>query len=268
MQKAINLYFPQYQGSGPDNAIAIGAETLFEHFSKTLNFTKINCSKNTSAINKNIFSYDVILENFLEAKNIIEKHNPEKIFLLGGDCSTELSAVSWLNQKYQGDLLVIWFDAHGDLNTPESSLSHNLNGMPLRTLLGDGDQTIVANLFSILKIEQVILAGARDLDKAEVDFIQETKLNYLPVENLKVNLMEMTQRMKNKFSNIYIHCDLDVIDPNDVPYVKSVTANGIKLADLIELINSLNKEFNVVGQSLTEYTGREFISDINNLIAK
>ncbi len=262
----LNLYFPQYQGSGANNAIAIGAETLFQNFSKKLNFTNVECSQNISEIKNGIFSYDVLLENFLISKKIIEKESPQKIFLLGGDCSAELSIVSWLNQKYQNDLLVVWFDAHGDLNTPESSRSKNLNGMPLRTLVGEGDKAMVDNLFSILKIEQVVLAGARDLDQAEIDFIKQEKLICLDPENFENNFSETINKLKSKFTNVYIHCDLDAIDPVDMPYVKSITPNGLPLKTVQNCIQYLKSNFNIVGQSLTEYTGREFIEEIEDLI--
>lgn len=262
----LNLYFPQYQGSGPENSISTGAETLYKYFSQEFSFTKVECFQNISSVDNNIFSYDILLENFLSAKNIIKNESPEKIFLLGGDCSTELSVVSWLNHKYQNDLLVIWLDAHGDLNTPESSYSKNLNGMPLRTLLGEGDDIIVSNLFSILNVEQVVLAAARDLDEAEINFIEQSGLKHLGIPEFKTNFINLIQTLKTRFSNVYIHCDLDVIDPSDVPYVKSVTPNGIKLYDLIELIHILKQEFNIVGQSLTEYTGKEFIPELKELI--
>ena len=85
---------------------------------------------------------------------------PERPLVLGGCCCSHVGAVEGLATRHER-LAVVWFDAHGDLNTPESSPSGNLWGMPLRMLV-DGD---------IVAPADVALVGARNLDPPEEEFI-------------------------------------------------------------------------------------------------
>jgi arginase len=62
-----------------------------------------------------------------------------------------MAPISYLNKLYGGDLAVVWFDAHGDLNSPATSVSQNFHGMPLRCLLGDGEETLKSACFSLLR---------------------------------------------------------------------------------------------------------------------
>ena len=61
--------------------------------------------------------------------------SPDKLFTLGGGCDADVPCLLYLNEEYRGDLTVIWFDAHGDLNTPEESATSLFYGMPLRSLM-------------------------------------------------------------------------------------------------------------------------------------
>ncbi|MGY0038106.1 arginase family protein [Pedobacter sp. NJ-S-72] len=97
-------------------------------------------------------------------KDIISEIHPTKISTIGGDCGIEIMPISYLNKIYNGNLSIIWIDAHADLNTPESSPSKTFHGMPLRTLLGDGNKQFKELLFSTIKPEQISFIGLRDLD--------------------------------------------------------------------------------------------------------
>jgi hypothetical protein len=91
---------------------------------------------------------------------------PERPLILGGCCCAHIGAVEGLAAR-QGRLSLIWFDAHGDLNTVESSPSGNLWATPLRTLIDSG----------AVEADDVALVGARNLDPPEEEFIQKTALH-------------------------------------------------------------------------------------------
>jgi arginase family enzyme len=90
---------------------------------------------------------------------------PERPVVLGGCCCVHIGAVEGLTARHER-VAVLWLDAHGDLNTPESSPSGNPWGMPLRTLIEDG----------AVAIDDVALIGARDLDPPEEDYIERNGL--------------------------------------------------------------------------------------------
>src|SRR5260370_10128057 len=97
------------------------------------------------------------------AHHLLKKNNPRRIFPLGGDCGIDVVPISFLNKRYDGDLAVIWLDAHADANTPQSSPSKTFHGMALRTLLGEGVPQLAAASFSTLLPLQTFLAAVRDL---------------------------------------------------------------------------------------------------------
>ena len=121
----------------------------------------------TLKVENKILGYSPILQQLTKVRETIWQHNPDRLFVIGGDCSIDIAPISFLNHKYARDLAVIWIDAHADLNTPASSPSHHFHGMPLRVLLGEGDAKIIELSDSVLSSKQVFLVGARDFDPPE-----------------------------------------------------------------------------------------------------
>lgn len=133
----------------------------------------------------------VVEEDSLRSQTLaLASDLPVRPLVLGGCCCSHVGAVEGLAARHER-LGVIWFDAHGDLNTPETSPSSNAWGMPLRMLIDAGD----------VDPQDVTLLGARNLDPPETEFIAETgirqELGALPDE-------------------IYVAVDLDVIRPGDL----------------------------------------------------
>jgi arginase len=255
-----NLYllFPQWQGSGLSQELYEGAK-LLQHDLSNFTFTEVDVSlSNNLETEKQILGYPFIKQQLNSAINTIEKHNPEKIFTIGGDCAVELAPVSYLNKKYDEKLGVVWFDAHGDLNTPSSSPSKEFHGMPLRTLLNEGDQAMKEMLSSKLSPKQIFLAGIRDLDDPEKIYIKDNNVSVFNVEDLLKEDISLIESIRAKgFEKIYIHIDLDVLEPNEFPSVKCPTAQGLPTENLLELIRRLKNIFSVVGASVVEFSPKE-----------
>lgn len=93
----------------------------------------------------------------------------------GGDCGVEVAPVERAIGRYGEELVVVWLDAHGDLNTPASSPSGSFHGMVLRALLGEGAPSL--RPLRTLTPRQVVLAGARALDPAERDFVRVRRVS-------------------------------------------------------------------------------------------
>lgn len=237
---------PQWQGSGFTDELYSGAFTLKGYF-KDQSFAEIALSDESLERINNINGYKPILSQTLAFKNLIKRHQPIKTTTLGGDCGIDLMPVSWLNKVYQGDLCLIWIDAHGDINSPESSPSKNFHGMPVRTLLGEGDEKFVSALFSTLNTNQLLLVGMRSLDPPEEKFIKQ--------KDILVSPLCSYERIKDKvscFGNVYIHLDLDVLDILEFPHTRLASTKGFKIKDLFDLIISLKTHHHVVGFCITE----------------
>ena len=165
-----------------------------------------------------------IAEQTLAAQIESTAHNlPVRPLILGGCCCSHVGAVRELARRH-GRLAVVWLDAHGDLNTPESSPSGNQWGMPLRMLVDAGD----------VAPEDVTLLGARNLDAPEVAFIEaagiRTELGPLP-------------------GAVYVAVDGDVGDPDELD-VFMPEPDGLALSELEQLLASLPRP---IGAGLTGF---------------
>jgi arginase len=167
---------------------------------------------------------------------------------IGGDCGVELASVAHVAD--QGEVALVWFDAHGDLNSPESSTSSTFNGMVLRTLLGEGTPGLVPA--RPIKPANVVLVGARELDPPEDDYLAETKIPLLDAEGVTPKKLVAAVR-KTGASRVYLHIDLDVLDPSEFEGLDSPVPFGLSAASLVELIRAVRAEFELAGAGITEF---------------
>lgn len=255
--KTLNLVFPQWQDSGRTNELYRGAQLIKEQLLKDIQYVEVPVVElEELEMEHRIIGFKSVLRQLLSAREIVEKHQPSKINTVGGGCGVEVLPISYLNQKYE-NLGILWFDAHGDINTPEDSESNHphanfFHGMPLRTLLGEGEQSIVEVAFSKIQTSQIIYCGVRDLDPPEVEFIKENTISLLKVDDVTIEMVKH-ELEKRKIHNVYIHIDLDVLDSKEFPWTKCPTLNGLSLDRLTTVVHDIYEAFNVVGTSILEF---------------
>jgi arginase len=168
--------------------------------------------------------------------------------VIGGDCGVDLGAITHAASRHK--LAVVWFDAHGDLNTPESSPSGAFGGMVLRTLLGDGPEALLPA--TPLETTQIVLAGTRSLDSDEQQFIAENGIRTLPPEQLTPGALADAIRTTGADS-LYVHVDLDVLDPSEFGALSAPQPFGITVADLINLIREAKATLPLVGAGIAQF---------------
>jgi arginase family enzyme/GNAT superfamily N-acetyltransferase len=161
---------------------------------------------------------------------------------VGGDCGVELAPIAAAVRRHGDRLAVVWFDAHGDLNTPESSPSGAFHGMVLRTLLGEGPAALVPD--RPLRPAQVVLAGVRALDPAERDYAER-----LPIVTDPESLVAAVGAAEA----VYVHIDLDVLDPAEFASVGTPEPGGLTPARVAAMVAALAEGFEIVGLGVTEY---------------
>lgn len=258
MKGQFNLFYPEWQGYGSHQEVFHGAHHFCRHVGASLKYEQVEVSESEELKKEGgIIGRSSLLRMMERANNILTQANPAQTFMIGGTCACEIVPVSYLNQKYDGDMAVFWFDAHGDLNTPDSSPSSRLHGMPLRSLLGEGDSQVLSHVSRILKPEQVALVGARDLDQGEKTYVAQ---NNIPVfkPNSPSHLSELVDFAKTAgFRNAYIHFDLDVLEPTEFPHVLVPVADGLGIQNAIDGLSLIRDNFSVVGCSIVEYCPKE-----------
>ncbi|MEW7291489.1 arginase family protein [Aquimarina sp. 2304DJ70-9] len=247
----MKIYFPQWQGSGTGKDIESGAKAILEYLNdaafKKILLSDIRAGKNGTQ-KYHINNYDAIVEQLMRLKKEIDHIQPKNIKTIGGDCGLEIVPVSYLNQKYP-NLGVIWFDAHADINRPCDSPSCNFHGMPLRTLLGEGEENMNSLLFSTIKASQIHYIGVRDIDQTEQERIDAENI-YAPIN---VDIVDLIQTLASKkITHLYLHFDFDCLEPSDYDKTYYQVPNGLKISDAEKYITALNTNFTIVGSSVLE----------------
>jgi arginase len=166
--------------------------------------------------------------------------------VVGGDCGVELGAIGHA-LRTDPDVCVVWFDAHGDLNTAESSPSSAFSGMVLRTVLGDADPLVAPE--TALQPGRAVLVGARALDDGEVDYIESTGIALVPAEDAAAQTV-VDAVAATGASSVYLHVDLDVLDPADIAGVSSAEPFGMRMDAVLAALTALRQRFTVVGGSI------------------
>ncbi|GAA3601571.1 hypothetical protein GCM10022419_102360 [Nonomuraea rosea] len=170
----------------------------------------------------------------------------------GGDCGVELEPVAAARRRYGDRLVVVWFDAHGDLNTPESSPSGAYHGMVLRALTGEGPEGLVAG--EPVEARQIVLAGVRDLDAAEAAFVEAHGVRHLSVVDADALLAGIeASGPAGGEAAVYVHIDFDVLDPRIFESVGCPTPGGMQPDHLLALVRAVAGRFEVAGLGLMEY---------------
>jgi arginase len=157
--------------------------------------------------------------------------------VLGGDHSIAIgtcSGVSDFFRKQSKKIGCLWLDAHGDMNTPESSPSGNVHGMPLASLVGYGAPELVELLGYKPKVEprNVAIVGVRDLDTKERRLVKDSGVHALTMRDIDERGMREVMSEALRFATddtegIAVSVDMDLIDPSDAPGVGTPVRGGI-----------------------------------------
>jgi arginase family enzyme len=158
---------------------------------------------------------------------------PERPLVLGGCCCAHVGAVRGLAGR-GGRLGVVWLDAHGDLNTPETSPSGNAWGMSFRMLLDDG----------VVRQDDVALVGARSLDPPEVEFMAKTGID------------DSLERALAGVDAVYVALDLDVLDPADAD-VFFPEPEGLRVAQVESVLRDVTSRAGLAGIGVTGHLAEE-----------
>lgn len=165
---------------------------------------------------------------------------------IAGDCCTAIGVLGGL-QRAGINPYLIWFDAHGDFNTWETTPSGFLGGMPLAMLTGRGDQYLLeVNQVHPLKDEKVILTDARDLDPGEREAVEDSQICYLKDPQ---SLLEW----KLPRGPFWVHFDTDVIDPEECPAMNYPAPRGPGVDALGKIFRFLKRKGQIRALSLSSW---------------
>ena len=263
-EKTMRLLFPQWQG-GNNPPYYLGAQLLaWLAPNSTGDIDVVPAEPPTEANqpqNENgIMARSAILEQSRAARRIIDGRKPDKIVVFGGDCSSDLAPFAYLNERYGGELSVLWLDAHPDVSSPGQQ--RNANTMVLGNLLGYGDAEFVKEVKAPLRPEKVMFAGLQKTSPVDTDFIESMGIRRAAPEELAENSALITQWLVDTNAKyLAIHVDLDVLDPKlirSVVFPKMMPPDGIfkkgmTIQQLQRLIADVSILSDVVGMGIVEF---------------
>lgn len=174
--------------------------------------------------------------------------------VLGGDHSIAIGTVSGVSEFFRGrdeKVGLIWVDAHGDMNTPDSSPTGNIHGMPLATLLGMGHPRLVEMGGYAPKVarENVCLIGIRDIDEIERKNIKQSGIHAYTMRDVDERGMRAIMQEAIGFAQagtagFHVSFDLDGMDPRDVPGTGTPVKGGISWREanlLMEMVSDTGR---------------------------
>lgn len=160
---------------------------------------------------------------------------------IGGDCAVSAAAVA--HAAGRGDVALVWFDAHPDLNAPATSPSGAFAGMVLRSLVDDGT----------VPPERTFLAGARSWDPGEEAFAAETGIRAFSVDELGDPAALVDAVAASGAGSVYLHIDLDVLDPAEFSGLLDPEPFGLPASGLVAAIGALTARLPLAGATIAAY---------------
>lgn len=264
----IRLIYPQWQGG---NISSLVSDLSIEDSSKgyilgsfLLNFLAPETKNKTYTVpidkkiskrqeKEGILDYKIIIKQSKKALEIIKKANPDKILTFGGECSTSVIPFTYLNKKYNNDTAVIWIDAHPDITLPYDNYN-GYHAMAVSAIMGKVNKNINKILPSFIDPSKILFLGLRDWEREEIKIRQkEYKIKHLINKDINKNSNKILSWIKSTGAkNVMIHFDLDVLDPKEIIAAVGVVPCGLKINEVIRIINDISKEYNLIALTIAE----------------
>lgn len=245
----------QWQGSGRGERYPIGAERLKRILaSQDLLVPGISYHATARQAEQGVINSEIVRANFTALETLLRQRQvTDCLYNLGCDCSGEIIPIAYLNEIHGGNLKVLWFDAHPDLNTTKADVARSMHGMALRTILGEGPAAFRHFVRMPVRPENVILLGARSIDPGEETCIAAKRIRTISPADMARPPSEILPDEQLGQGPIFVHVDYDVLDPDHHPHTAFPEPGGLDIDVLTAWLASIRGRANVVGWGLTEY---------------
>jgi arginase len=171
--------------------------------------------------------------------------------VLSGNCNAAIGVIAGLGRGTG----VVWLDAHGDFNTPQTTMSGFLDGMTLATATGRCWAEMARNIegFEPVPDQAVVLLGARDLDPGEETALARSKVVRLSAEAAQIRIQSVLQSLAGEMDQFYLHLDLDALDPSEGRANSYSARGGFSAASLLALLSTIAGELPIKALTIAGY---------------
>ncbi len=191
--------------------------------------------------------------NRLLAEQIRSTTNKTFPIVLAGNCNSCLGTLAGIGQSQLG---IVWFDAHGDFNTPETTISGFFDGMGLAMATGLCWRALLKTIpgFHPIPEANVLHIGARDLDLEEQRLLEQSEVEVIrPDESVHKAVDAALNKLKDKVSRIYLHIDLDILDTGEALPNHLAVPGGLSVEVVEEFIGMVKERFEVCAGAITSF---------------
>jgi arginase len=178
-----------------------------------------------------------------------------KIFpiVLAGNCNSCLGTLAGIGQDQLG---IVWFDAHGDFNTPETTLSGFLDGMGLAMATGRCWRPLLGTIpgFRPVPEANIVHIGARDLDPEEERLLQQSEIRIVrPGENIRKAIDAIFNELRDKVTRVYLHVDMDILDTGEALPSQLAVPGGLSVEFVEDIIGMAKEGFELSAGAITSF---------------
>ena len=267
--KTIRLVYPQWQGGDIAHWITEvkdpeQASRGYYLGAKLLNFlapdngqetytVPVATDKIERKVTDGILDKEALIAQTRAALDILKITHPDKIVTLGGECSASVVPFTYLADKYKDDVAMVWIDAHPDITLPGNAYT-GYHAMAVTACMGLGDKQLVSELPMKLDPSKILFVGLRDWERDEIKARQEQYgIQHLTPEDVRENSDAIRQWLQScGASKVVIHFDMDVLDPAEIIAAVGVVPDGMKIAEVVRVINDIGQEKDIVGLTVAE----------------
>ena len=266
--KTLRLIFPQWQG-GNNPPYYFGAKLLAwlapEHVGPVEEVPVLPADGTLLTHEEGIVARSTLVAHQRAARRLIEKHIPDKLVVLGGDCLVDLAPFAYLNERYDGEMAVLWIDSHPDISTAEQ-LPHG-HAMVLANLLGASDKALAGEVKVPLKADNVLYVGVHSPSAWEANEMARLGLRNVGPEQLaQEGSRPVIEWFKSTgATHLAVHFDLDVLDPaffraqlfenpqGTPPGLESVARGKLSMQQIVTLLHDVGQIADIVGLGIAEH---------------
>lgn len=236
------LVVPQWQGSGSSRAMQLvdGAAAIAGDLPSASTVTvavPLEAGDAEGSGIQRLSSIRAVRERMEQAMAAVDG----PVVTVGGDCGVDYAAVA--RAAIDADTVLIWFDAHADAHDVESSATGAFHGMVLRALVDDG----------VLPADRVVLAGTREWDAGEREWAVAAGVRLIDVDGVRAIDPLVAAAVASGANRVYVHVDLDVLDPSEIEGIGFPQPFGLTTAELTAAIGALGERLEFAGGSLLEF---------------
>lgn len=267
--KTIRLIYPQWQGGdivrwipeieNPEDAARgyyLGAHLLnflAPDNGQSVFTVPVSTDATRRKVTDGVLDLDMLVEQTKAAMAILHAENPDAIVTLGGECSVSVVPFTYLAAKYEGDVAMVWLDAHPDITLP-GDVYAGYHAMAVTACMGLGEKRLTDELPARFDSSKILMVGLRDWERDEIKRRQEAYgIRHLAPEDVADGSDALRSWLKQcGASKVVVHFDMDVLDPAEIVAAVGVSPGGMKIADVVRVINEIAGEKELVGLTVAE----------------